>query len=62
MRTVITPLYRFIQDQGYEGIDDKFVRRESDHEAIIGYDDVNQLFGIGAELRASFSMIGSVCS
>lgn len=44
MRTVIKPLYRFIQDQGYEVIDGKFVRRERDHEDFIGYDDVNQLF------------------
>jgi len=51
---VIKPLYRFIRDQGYKVIDGKFVRREhdhediigydGDHEDIIGYDDVNQLF------------------
>lgn len=44
LRTVIKPLYRFIRDQGYEIVDGKFVRREKDHEDIIGYDDVNQLF------------------
>lgn len=44
LRSVIKPLYRFIRDQGYEVIDGKFVRREKDHEDIIGYDDVNQLF------------------
>lgn len=44
LRAVIKPLYRFIRDQGYEVVDGKFVRREKDHEAIIGYDDVNQLF------------------
>ncbi|KAF5365320.1 hypothetical protein D9758_005437 [Tetrapyrgos nigripes] len=44
LRAVIKPLYRFIRDQGYEVQDGKFVRRERDHEAIIGYDDVNQLF------------------
>jgi 1,3-beta-glucan synthase len=44
LRTVIKPLYRFIRDQGYEVVDGKFVRREKDHEDIIGYDDVNQLF------------------
>jgi len=44
LRTVITPLYRFIRDQGYEVVDGKFVRREKDHSDIIGYDDVNQLF------------------
>ncbi|KAJ7905102.1 1,3-beta-glucan synthase subunit FKS1, domain-1-domain-containing protein, partial [Mycena leptocephala] len=37
-------LYRFIRDQGYEVVDGKFVRRERDHEDIIGYDDINQLF------------------
>lgn len=44
LRTVVKPLYRFIRDQGYEVVDGKFVRRERDHESIIGYDDVNQLF------------------
>ncbi|KII91785.1 glycosyltransferase family 48 protein [Plicaturopsis crispa FD-325 SS-3] len=44
LRAVIKPLYRFIRDQGYEVVEGKFVRRERDHEHIIGYDDVNQLF------------------
>lgn len=44
LRAVIKPLYRFIRDQGYEVVDGKFVRRERDHQDIIGYDDVNQLF------------------
>ncbi|KAF7329987.1 1,3-beta-glucan synthase [Mycena kentingensis (nom. inval.)] len=44
LRSVVRPLYRFIRDQGYEVSDGKFVRRERDHEEIIGYDDVNQLF------------------
>jgi 1,3-beta-glucan synthase len=33
-----------VRDQIYEVVDGKFVRREKDHESIIGYDDVNQLF------------------
>nr|QCR99115.1 1,3-beta-D-glucan synthase [Grifola frondosa] len=44
LHAVIKPLYRFIRDQGYEVVDGKFVRREKDHDTIIGYDDVNQLF------------------
>ncbi|THG95112.1 hypothetical protein EW026_g6480 [Hermanssonia centrifuga] len=44
LHSVVKPLYRFIRDQGYEVIDGKFVRRERDHDSIIGYDDVNQLF------------------
>lgn len=44
LRAVIKPLYRFMRDQGYEVVDGKFVRRERDHEAIVGYDDINQLF------------------
>ncbi|TFK52998.1 1,3-beta-glucan synthase [Heliocybe sulcata] len=44
LRAVVKPLYRFIRDQGYEVVDGKFVRRERDHDQIIGYDDVNQLF------------------
>lgn len=44
LRTVVKPLYRFLRDQGYEVVDGKFLRREKDHDQIIGYDDVNQLF------------------
>ncbi|SGY67900.1 BQ5605_C004g02823 [Microbotryum silenes-dioicae] len=44
LRAVVRPLYRFIRDQGYEVINGAFLRREKDHEDIIGYDDVNQLF------------------
>lgn len=41
---VITPLYAYIRDQGYEIQDGKYIRREKDHSSIIGYDDINQLF------------------
>ncbi|KAF8654087.1 hypothetical protein AX16_003620 [Volvariella volvacea WC 439] len=44
LNTVIKPLYRFMRDQGYEVVDGKFVRKEKDHDQIIGYDDINQLF------------------
>lgn len=44
LRTVITPLYKFMRDQGYEVADGKFVRKEKDHADVIGYDDINQLF------------------
>ena len=44
LETVIKPLYRFMRDQGYEVVEGKFVRKEKDHDQIIGYDDINQLF------------------
>ncbi|KAG1756796.1 glycosyltransferase family 48 protein [Suillus paluster] len=44
LQTIIKPLYTFMRDQGYEVVDGKFVRRERDHNQIIGYDDINQLF------------------
>ncbi|KAF9962526.1 1,3-beta-D-glucan synthase [Mortierella alpina] len=44
LRTIISPLYRFIRDQGYELQDGKYVKRERDHNAVIGYDDINQAF------------------
>ena len=44
LQTVITPIYRFMRDQGYEIIDGKYVKRERDHNKTIGYDDINQLF------------------
>lgn len=44
LKDVITPLYQYCRDQGYEIMDGKYVRRERDHNRIIGYDDINQLF------------------
>lgn len=44
LRAVVKPLYRFIRDQGYEVVEGKFLKREKDHDEVIGYDDVNQLF------------------
>jgi 1,3-beta-glucan synthase len=44
LNNVITPLYQYIRDQGYEIQDGKYMRREKDHAQIIGYDDINQLF------------------
>ncbi|KAH8833629.1 1,3-beta-glucan synthase [Flagelloscypha sp. PMI_526] len=44
LNTIIKPLYRFMRDQGYEVAEGKFVRKEKDHDQIIGYDDINQLF------------------
>ncbi|KAK9471200.1 1,3-beta-glucan synthase component-domain-containing protein [Dipodascopsis tothii] len=44
LNKVITPLYSYIRNQGYQIIDGKYVRRERDHNKIIGYDDINQLF------------------
>lgn len=44
LNNVITPLYTYCRDQGYEIQDGKYIRRERDHDKIIGYDDINQLF------------------
>ena len=44
LNRIINPLYNFIRDQVYEIVDGRFVKREKDHNQIIGYDDVNQLF------------------
>ncbi|KAI0127976.1 glycosyltransferase family 48 protein [Xylariales sp. AK1849] len=44
LNSVITPLYQYIRDQGYEIFNGVYVRRERDHNKIIGYDDCNQLF------------------
>lgn len=41
---VITPIYHFLRDQGYEIYEGVYVRRERGHEDIVGYDDCNQLF------------------
>ena len=44
LNRIITPIYKFIRSQVYEVIDGKFIKREVDHNKVIGYDDVNQLF------------------
>ncbi|KAL2126497.1 hypothetical protein VTI74DRAFT_801 [Chaetomium olivicolor] len=44
LNNVITPLYQYVRDQGYEILNGVYVRRERDHNQIIGYDDCNQLF------------------
>ncbi|KAI9738197.1 MAG: 1,3-beta-D-glucan synthase [Cirrosporium novae-zelandiae] len=44
LNNVITPLYQFCRDEGYEISDGKYVRREREHRDTIGYDDINQLF------------------
>ena len=44
LNDVITPLYQYYRDQGFEISDGKYVRRERDHSNVIGYDDINQLF------------------
>ena len=44
LNNCITPLYNYCRDQGYEIYDGKYVRKERDHNKIIGYDDMNQLF------------------
>jgi 1,3-beta-glucan synthase len=44
LNNVITPLYQYVRDQGYEILNGVYIRRERDHKNIIGYDDCNQLF------------------
>jgi len=44
LNNVITPLYQYVRDQGYEILNGVYVRRERDHKDIVGYDDCNQLF------------------
>jgi len=44
LNNCITPLYNYCRDQGYEIYEGKYVRKERDHQKIIGYDDMNQLF------------------
>ena len=44
LNNVITPLYQYCREQGYEICEGKYVRRERDHDKVIGYDDINQLF------------------
>ncbi|KAL0073455.1 1,3-beta-glucan synthase component-domain-containing protein, partial [Phycomyces blakesleeanus] len=42
--TIITPIYQFARGQSYTLVRGECIRRERDHNHIIGYDDINQLF------------------
>ncbi|CEG77237.1 Putative 1,3-beta-glucan synthase [Rhizopus microsporus] len=42
--TVIRPLFEFFRNQGYVMKFGRYMKRERDHDKIIGYDDVNQFF------------------
>ena len=44
LNRIISPLYHFLRDQVYEVADNRYIKRERDHNKVIGYDDVNQLF------------------
>jgi len=44
LNDIITPLYQYYRDQGFEIFEGRYVRRERDHSHTIGYDDINQLF------------------
>lgn len=41
---IITPVYGYFRDQQYKLVDGEYVPRERDHDQVIGYDDMNQLF------------------
>ncbi|ORX62745.1 hypothetical protein DM01DRAFT_1387673 [Hesseltinella vesiculosa] len=41
---IVTPLYHFARGQTYHLVHGQYIRRERDHNKIIGYDDMNQLF------------------
>lgn len=44
LNRVITPLYTYYRDQQYKLQDGEYIKKEKDHDKIIGYDDLNQLF------------------
>ena len=47
-------LYNFYRDQSYILVDGKYRRRDKDHESVIGYDDMNQLFWYSKGLKDLF--------
>ncbi|TPX39174.1 1,3-beta-glucan synthase [Synchytrium endobioticum] len=44
LNNVIGPLYEFLRNQTYKYVDGKLIRKERDHERIVGYDDMNETF------------------
>ncbi|KAG2221245.1 hypothetical protein INT45_012366 [Circinella minor] len=41
---IVSPLYSFVHNQSYQWVQGQCIRREKDHNHIIGYDDINQFF------------------
>lgn len=41
---IIVPLYNYYRDQSYHWVDGNFGHNGKDHDSIVGYDDMNQLF------------------
>ncbi|KAI8066077.1 1,3-beta-glucan synthase component-domain-containing protein [Thamnidium elegans] len=57
---IVSPVYQYMRDQTYQSIRGHYVRREKDHDEIIGYDDINQLFwdkGAISNLRLKSDML-----
>ncbi|KAJ2712389.1 1,3-beta-D-glucan synthase, partial [Coemansia spiralis] len=48
---VVCPIYNLLRDEGYEIVNGKYLKRERDHAATIGYDDVNEHFWSPEGLR-----------
>ena len=44
LNNIITPLYSYVRDQQYKLVNKKFVKREREHDSVIGYDDINLFF------------------
>ncbi|PVU98499.1 hypothetical protein BB560_005660, partial [Smittium megazygosporum] len=51
LENVVTPIYEFLRDQGYQLINGKYFKRERDHDRTIGYDDLNETFWTPEGLR-----------
>ncbi|OMJ18416.1 1,3-beta-glucan synthase component FKS1, partial [Smittium culicis] len=44
LEAIITPIYNFLRDEGYQLINGKYFKRDQDHDTTIGYDDINETF------------------
>ncbi|PVU99735.1 hypothetical protein BB559_000456 [Furculomyces boomerangus] len=51
LQNIVTPIYNFLRDEGYQLINGKYFKRERDHDTTIGYDDLNETFWTPEGLR-----------
>ncbi|OLY81987.1 1,3-beta-glucan synthase component FKS1 [Smittium mucronatum] len=51
LECIITPIYNFLRDEGYQLINGKYFKRDQDHDTTIGYDDLNETFWTPEGLR-----------
>lgn len=52
LETIINPLYCYVRDQQYKWHKNRYIKRERDHNKVVGYDDINLFFWYSENLKS----------